>query len=315
MKKIMCVILLVSYLLILCSCGSIILPYEGTDISEISYRTVDYMGGATEIYKINFTENKVYKLSWYPGMDDNLDSSVQDSEFVFIKEFTEEEEKAFIDSIYTYGLLNINDKYVQTGICDGGGWTLEISFADGSKKTSDGSNASPQIVFNNCALPFYRLCGEQVLGGIPITYFRPPELDIFFRHETQDNSYARDDTAEVSRANYKWNDSGTTDSNLYELNLAARPSQFEGDGYTYNVHLSTSNYNNRNGKYEHFIWLSVKSYDFNPELTNEDTVFSGIMLEYKELPLELNKIYVYTLYFADGDYVEYTFNTKVNNDG
>ena len=63
--------------------------------------------------------------------------------------------------------------------------------------------------------------------------------------------------------------------------------------------------------YQRFKKCIVTSYDYNESLTNETTVHSGGWFKKIEVNLELNKIYVVRLEFGNGDFVEYTFNTKI----
>ena len=119
-------------------------------------------------------------------------------------------------------------------------------------------------------------------------------------------SQATNGIAKVVRANYKWNKFESLDNNIYSLNNFSN-NEFN-DIYSYSLVLYTSNYDCN----EKFNKIIIKEYDFNKELSNEKTIYTGKWFKQIELNIETNKIYVYELHFKDGDYVQYTFNTKCN---
>ena len=80
------------------------------------------------------------------------------------------------------------------------------------------------------------------------------------------------------------------------------------DSYSYKLRLSTYNYDFD----DRFTNITIYEYDFNKELSNEKTIYTGKWFKQIELDIELNKIYVYRLEFENGDYVEYTFNTAIS---
>ena len=168
MKKILTLAIMFIALFSLFGCVDTIRTYDGKKISKISYESVDYNGGYTEIFLIDFEDNKVWKKATFP---DYTAEQKQNNQFSLKNEFTDEEEQTFINEIYSYGLFDIKQNYYQSGIVDGGGWTLEITYANGSTKVSKGSNSKPTKVFDKCAIPFYKICKEQVLGQIPSSYF------------------------------------------------------------------------------------------------------------------------------------------------
>ncbi len=296
MKKIY-ILIMISLISILCGCNSI-KEYTGTKITKLTYKSIDYMGGYTELYELDFIENKYSSISYLP-------TEVENHELEIKSTFTDEEEKIFMDSCYTYGLFDIKDYYSESGICDGGGWDLIIEYIDGTTKTSKGHNAGPYKVFNKCATVFYDLCGEVVMGNLPEFYVEPPNISYGFRYEKAHH----DSLAFFTRANYKWNKGEVSNKNIYSINeLNKQYNEFEMD-YNYKLILYTANY--RCGK--EFNKITVKEYDFNPELSNEKVIYTGKWFDQIELDIMLNKIYVYELSYEDGDYVQYTFSTYCNN--
>lgn len=300
MKKIY-ILIMILLISILCGCNSI-KEYTGTKITKITYKSIDYMGGYTELYELDFNENKYSSISYLP-------TEVENPELEIKSTFTDEEEKEFMDLCYTYGLFNIKDYYSESGICDGGGWDLSIEYIDGTKKISKGNNAGPYKVFNKCATVFYDLCGEGVVGIIPEYYIFPPNISYSFLFNVDTTRVNTNDIAVVRRSNYKWNKKESLDNNYYQLNDEVKERNEFYSSYSYKLVLYTANYNCS----EKFNKITVKEYDFNPELSNEKVIYTGKWFDQIELDIKINKIYVYELSFKDGDYVQYTFATYCKN--
>jgi hypothetical protein len=81
------------------------------------------------------------------------------------------------------------------------------------------------------------------------------------------------------------------------------------ENYDYSVVLYIDN-NEKNVKFKKCV---VKCYDFNEDLDNEKIVLQRNWFSHVETKLEFNKIYFIELTFKDGDFVQYTFNTKPLN--
>ncbi len=147
--------------------------YTGVPITELVYEknTSDYGLTITTI-RIDFIENKVWKNVYIPEFNypENLHPDILESEEYKnnnidkeINTFTEEEEKAFIDACYSYGLFHIDRNYRPDDIIyDGNGWELVLNFENGSSRFSEGYMAGPYDIFKRCASVFNGLCGEKV---------------------------------------------------------------------------------------------------------------------------------------------------------
>ena len=299
MKKIIIIILIViTFMSISCSSN------KREDIVKITYQTVDYNGGYTTNAVLNFENNEYRRNAYLP---ENTD--FKEPELELIKTFSDEEEKEFIKGINYAGLLNIKEHYEKSGIIDGGGWTLIIEFSDGTIFKSTGSNDNPRNVFNKCSTYFYDLCDEEVMGMLPQYYKDQPNVSYtLYVFEGEKRVSGTMGLPHIKKGNYKWNKRSSFDNNYYNMNNDQEKNNSFFDSYSYKLHLSTYNYNFD----DRFTNITIYEYDFNKELSNEKTIYTGKWFKQIELDIELNKIYVYRLEFENGDYVEYTFNTAIS---
>ena len=298
MKKIAIIILIVITFMS-SSCSS----NKREDIVKITYQTVDYNGGYTTNAVLNFENNEYRRNAYLP---ENTD--FKEPELELIKTFSDEEEKEFIKGINDAGLLNIKEHYEKSGIIDGGGWTLIIEFSDGTIFKSTGSNDSPQNVFNKCSTYFYDLCNEEVMGMLPQYYKDQPNVSYtLYVFEGEKRISATMGLPYIKKGNYKWNKRSSFDNNYYDMNNDQEENNSFFDSYSYKLRLSTYNYDFD----DRFTNITIYEYDFNKELSNDKTIYTGKWFKQIELDIELNKIYVYRLEFKNGNYVEYTFNTAI----
>ena len=266
------------------------------NVSELTFESVDYNGGYTQTYVFNFEINTVQYCAYIPFE--------QEPNFTVISTFSESEENTLIDKLYGYGLFDIEEHYQASDVVmDGGGWELSILFHDGTVKTSTGSNASPATVFNNCAKAFYEICGFGVVAYLPTEYSTPPQLS--YAIESGEESCEYGGFGKLS--DYQGNGRKVIGNYLYDINKSSIASHdfYEGEGYTLLMH--TFNYGK---EYKKFNRCIVKCFDYNEGLTNENVIYNGAWFTQTKIPLSLNKIYLVRLEFDNGDFVEYTFNTK-----
>ena len=208
------------------------------------------------------------------------------------------------------GLFSLEESYVtQDVILDGGGWSLTIEYADGTTFSSTGSNAGPSDVFGKCKFAFYELCGEGVVGSIPSDFLFPPDISVVFTYKIGNNYYSTDNLAKISRGNYLWNGHSVSETSYYKVNQELSKSNEFDDNNQYTSVFFTANYHYSN-KFNKF---TLTCYDYNEGMSGEQVLFSSKWFEQKEIPLQFDKIYIYKLYWSHGDFVEYTFNTKLSN--
>jgi len=311
MKKIFLMLLVVLFGVGLCACNGDkrIKQYNGTPLTQLKYVSIDYNGGYTREYVFDFNENAVKATDYMPYED-------SEPEFRTITEFSDEQEKVLINKLYTYGLFNIEERYESPeGIMDGGGWNLEITYADGTNKFSSGSNNRPSEVFNDSAKAFFDMCGQGIVAYVPQEYYIPPNLSYYSISYTVDNTTKTyDDSSIAKRGNYKWNGFEETSLDILELNREHVFPYELNDNIKYNLAL----YAGRNygyGDYDKFKKCTVTSYDCNNDSSAGEKIIEkgwGLRNDFHiDFDLELNKIYVIKLSFSNGDYVEYTFNTNV----
>ncbi len=299
MKKKILLILIV-FICFLTACNAI-KEYKGSKITKLTYTTIDYNGGFTVEHELDFNENTYSSVGYLPDGNENPKPEAKIS-------FTDEAEKVFMDSCFTYGLFDLKESYSATGIIDGGGWNLIIYYEDGTSKSSKGDNAGPTKIFNKCAPVFYDLCGQAVVGRLPDYYVSPPNISYSFQYKVNNTTVNTNEIARVVRANYKWNKSESLNNNYYLLNEENKAINEFNSNYSYQLVLYTSNYDCD----EKFNKIIVKEYDYNSELTNEKTIYTGKWIKQIELDIQINKIYVYELAYKDGDFVQYTFSTYCN---
>lgn len=116
-------------------------------------------------------------------------------------------------------------KHIKSDVINGGGWNLVIKYVDGEEKKSTGDNTVPSSIFNKCALSFYSLCKEQVLGIISQSFFNPPSLSFSYSYEKNGNSYQTNELRKVVKANYSWNGFLQKDIDIYTLNESIKNNQ------------------------------------------------------------------------------------------
>lgn len=301
-KRLALVLALATLLCCLAGCSASIKEYDKTPLTSLTFSQVDYNGGYTTKYLFDFENNVATKHSYLPTDEEN-------DRLETLAEFSDEQEKTLIDKLYTYGLFDIKKEYKSPpGIIDGGGWSLIINYNDGTSMESTGSNNSPSSVFSKCAEAFYDICGNGVVARVPSEYHTPPNISYAIHSTVGIDTTSQGATSLVERGNYKWNGFGESSLNYFQLNQA-HSFPFELDeNIEYEFVLYTSNY----GDYDRFKKCVVVSYDYNEDLSGEEVVIEKGWFKQIEFDLQMNKIYVVKLSFKNGDFVEYTFNTKLN---
>lgn len=298
MKKVILIVLILIIFMVT-GCSS----KEREDIVKLTYHTVDYNGGYTTNAVLDFENNEYRRNGYLPEVKD-----FEEPELQLIKTFTDEEKKEFIKGINNAGLLKIKDSYKKYGIIDGGGWTLIIEFSDGTSFKSTGDNDGPYKVFNKCSTYFFDLCGEAVMGMLPKYYKDQPNIMCNLKIYEEDKLKATEIGSPLSfKANFKWNKISSLDNDYFLINNDPQKHRDYNADNNYKIVFETSYYDYD----EKFQSIKVYEYNYNSDLSNEKIIFEGKWFTKLELDLELDKIYVYRLEYKNGNFVEYTFNTRI----
>lgn len=302
MKKLGFLLVTLVMFISLVGCGGI-REYKGSKISSLTIETIKYLGGITTEYIIDFENNNVKKVMKNPEV-------LEENENEVIARFTEDQEKLLVNKCYTYGLFNLKEEYIATKpIADGAGWSITINYANGKSKKSIGQNAIPVTVFSKCAMAFYDICNDGIIYHVSEEYYLPPEISVSFGYESDNFHYSSNTLSEIKLTNYKWINFDKTSVDLYLLNNSINKNPIFLKGYNYKLTLYTANYNYS----KKFYKLELFSYDYNENLSNEKLILLDGWIKQKTVNLELDKIYVLKLSFRNGDFAEYTFNTKSVN--
>lgn len=297
------------FLFALTGCSRKSESYEGTEVVKITYSTVSYFGGYTKDYLFDFNSGTASKREYLPYSD--IDNAI--SEYQQFADFTAAAATVFFDKCYMYGLFSLEEEYVTEDIiCDGGGWSLTIEYVDGTTFSSTGDNAGPSDVFEKCKFAFYELCGEGIVGTIPSEFLFPPNISLSFNYQIGNIIYETNALAGIRRGDYLWNGHSVSETSYYNVNRKLSESNEFDSTCQYTLVLYTGNYHV--SKYcKKFNKFTLTCYDYNEEMSGEQVIFSSKWFKQKEFPLQLDKIYIYKLYWSNRDFVEYTFNTKLHN--
>ena len=316
MKRLFCLMLTLFLLLCLVGCTVeeplITFDYIGIPVTSISYCTTDYMGGASRTVTIDFISNTTTVTKMTPNFSGDSDEYFK-VETEVIGSFTDEAEEKFINQIYSLGFFTILPNYQPMfPVIDGGGWDLVVEYENGWQKRSSGSNAGPELIFSACSIPFYRLTGIDVLGGVPTAYKYPPNVSYALHYSHENNYYSG--SIEYERADYRWNDHIVSGSNLYDMAIRSIENRYANPlirNVDYSLVIYTSSY--RIEDYDIFKSIEIRSYNIDPELTDEKLVYSSGWFSQEEIPLEPDRIYLVTIEFYNGDFTQYTFNTAASD--
>ncbi|MBQ7761191.1 MAG: hypothetical protein IJ400_03965 [Clostridia bacterium] len=136
------------------------MEYNGKDIVSLEYITVDFMGGAMSYRKMNLDSGEIYKKDYYPYDEGNS------TEYQLIHRFDASKKQEIVNKFYNIGIFELDEKYRDDSVMDGGSWQLIIRYADGTEKSSKGINAGPSHLFTDCDYAFYDITGVAFWGKV-----------------------------------------------------------------------------------------------------------------------------------------------------
>jgi hypothetical protein len=210
----------------------------------------------------------------------------------------------FLDEVGGAGLFDLKNNYPSpSGIHDGGGWSLSINYADGSSKTSSGSNNWPSDVFEKADYAFFNLYGDDLFGTLPNSYTNPPYIDISFKYSIGSNNASKDYFGGLSPINYTWHKSEVSGVDVFSYAIEHPIHEFD-PSISYKVSLWTANYQHK------FSKMIITSYDRNGNDPKE--IAKSNWFKQKEYNLDSDRIYVIKMTFPYGT-CEYAFSTIDNN--
>lgn len=282
-------------MVILSSCSQY--KYEGKEVSSIEYVSIDYNGGYTTETIVDFIDCQVLNRGYLPA-------DINTEEYSIDYRFEESSISTFLDEVGGVGLFDLDDNYPSPGgIDDGGGWSLSINYADGSSKTSSGSNNYPSDVFQKADYAFFNLYGDDLFGTLPKSYTNPPSIDISFKYSIGSNNTSKSYIGGLSPINYTWHKSVVSGVDVFSYAIQNPIHEFD-TSISYKVSLWTANYQHK------FSKMIITSYDRNGNDPKE--IAKSNWFKQKEYNLDSDRIYVIKMTFPYGT-CEYAFSTIDNN--
>ena len=240
--------------------------------------------------------------------------------------FTDEQERGFLLHLIDKGFFLLDENYLteeeqKQDIPNP--WKIIVDYEFGPQKVSVGFSKEPTNVFNTVSTDFYDLCGFQVIGTLPAYYIYPPMVNAKISYKGEDGATTRKvqsshgvwssgrEVFQLAPFQYKWNKKEKKNADtLFELaesnSTWNNVNNFEKTFTTPKLTFSTVQYDCE----EKFTNFEFASYDYSRNLSNKQVVTSRDWF-YGELNFDLDyeKIYVYKISFANGDFAEYTITT------
>lgn len=268
--------------------------YNGKEISEICYRGLDYLGGMATERILSLDKCNVTEAHYFSG------DGRENAEFTVTYTFERESVSAFLSEANRAGLFNINEYYENKNVDDGGEWQLSVCYKDGTSKISRGINKAPTEVFKKADVACYNLFGGYLLGYLPSDYTTPPSFSmaVAFDYSEGNTHHSSNEQVYCVCTNYTWRKERVEGVDNIASALNAQREPLETHDYT--LVLYTSNLT------EKFSNLVVNVYQTDGK-GNKEVLNSGWFTQ-KEIPMELNRVYVITVTYEYG-VCQYCFAT------
>ncbi len=295
MKKTKSFILCVALLLVLAGCRAEEKAPAPAQVllKSLQFDMSSYLVGFTTSYVFDFEKNVVQESSIYQRYYD-------EPQFTQIAAFSDDQEKTLIEKLDSFGFFDQEEDYPPPGVVyDGGGWDLTVEYADGTVKRSKGNNNFPKL-FADCAKAFYDICERGVCAYVPEEYYSPPYMLSCSMGNHYYDGFGK-------RLDYRWNGFKSEGNSICDANkMTSFPDRLYKEAqYKYKMTLCTDS------RYDSIVKnYSVKYYDDSIPLADPTPVRSGEWYKETSFELELDKIYLIRLDFKNGDFAEFTFNTR-----
>ena len=294
MKKLICIFLCILMCLSLCGCYNrtlITRKYRGKEISSLEYMVHDYNGGVKTFKKIDFTACSV--------LNKTSNSSECEEDYKVIFCFDETKKTELINKLYSSGIFNLKDEYTtnEDGICDGGEWTLTITYSDGSQKISHGEQVWLDKKLEKADIAFFDIVGKEFFGYVPTSYEQPPALEIGISYKIE-NHYYSNSLVGFAPYRYTWR-SATYQADSYKASIL----KSEHENVTYTVNISIAKMTGNSGNIE-----GVKLYSYTDDINNKTEISCDYDKQSICMTAEENTSYILVIQYKYGE-AEYWFTT------
>ena len=271
--------------------GTTILEYNGPDIVSLEYKSIDYDGGFESYKLLDLSNGAAYKKSFNPHYG-------QEADYKLWFNFDNSENDAFMNHLYTAGLLDFEDMYTTDDIIfDGGEWLFTIKFADGTEKISRGINASPDKLKAKIGEVIFDFTGNDFLEVLPESYTKPPVLEIGISYKIE-NHYYSNSLVGFAPYRYTWR-SATYQADSYKAAIL----KSEHENVTYTVNISIAKMTGNSGNIQ-----GVKLYSYTDDINNKTEISCDHSKQSIRLTAEENTNYILVIQYRYGE-AEYWFTT------
>lgn len=298
--KFIFLLIILVFLLVLCNpidavvCETV---YDDKEISSILFSSNGNWIPNRKEKLINFEDNtystrntiaEQYKNDYL----EEYNKGIYSDNYSVIKNLSEDALNNFHKSIIEHGIYNVEERYYNQNVYDGGSWSLTITFSDGTTFKSRGYAQNPNQA-HQIDLDCYQLFNEQFFGTLGREYFEPPTLGISIDYIYDNGSNSLVTAAQ--KCSYEWR-SLTKNEDIINLYQNDNLHKYFSDNYD-SVHVRFSPANK---------CKKAEIYKMDLDGANKILVVKKKKLDDYTLVLEKDKIYVIDIEFDNGN-VEYAF--------
>ena len=306
MEKITKIVLVSMILGLLTGCKENIKPSEPFSIQSINFSKT-YNGKMNYDCKIDFEHNS-YEIENKEGSLGPYNKSGN---------FSEENESIFVHGIEEKGIYNLKKNYIKPFGSKKNHWQLDINFENGETFSSHGF-LIPDDIFSACADCFYDICEDGVLYDLPLNLIYHPSINVKYYTKSNFTTYATSNKEiEEIEGNYSWYNKTIDNKNIFDC-CQKNDLDLLKNSEDYTPYLSIDFNSYRDYIFGDFSKVTLKNFDYNEELTNEKLLAEYDSLEKakdsEDIILEKNKIYLLEIFYPEGMYVQYIFNTVIENE-
>lgn len=225
--------------------------YKGKEIVSIEKTSSDYMGGSTSGQKLYLKTGEVHTSYYsYYMPEESYDYKLDYSYDPAIS-------PQIVNEFYRIGLFNLKDNYKPLSpVMDGGGWTLTITYADGTTKKSTGSNAGPYLIFQKAGEAFYDITGGDFIRTPSDEYKYAPSISFYTKYSDTNTTHVNGFGIAAYRGTWRGREMPQREDTVKCISLL--------QGYEYVAEVSTQNYEKQ--------FASAKVYAYGDDITDKREV-------------------------------------------